>query len=348
MRARAASYIIWALMLLLAAGAALAQAPTGTINLVTADGVSRADFNITNPGLWTFQGGVTVTNYPSVAILPPVGLNYGLTITESFTGTTSAASGFEGSYINVTSDNATINTGGGAYLIPFDVQDLNFGGSAAQGGRIMGSFQFIQTAASSASSPLQDYVGGQFFAKTLTGDGGISGAPRGEYYGGWSIVQLGPSATYISAMTAHEFDILAPAGSSVTNKAIITLTHAVADSALGSTNDADIWVFGGDATHGSNIGLQFGRTDLSANGGVNTGGALIAAVGAYTYFSGIDFSQATFTGDAWRSNGSTIDGNGNALVHTLNLAAIPTSAGSGGLFMCVDTSGNTYKKATCP
>lgn len=60
MRARAASYILWALMLLLGAGMAIAQAPTGTITLSTGDGVIRGDFNYTNPNIWTFSGGVAV------------------------------------------------------------------------------------------------------------------------------------------------------------------------------------------------------------------------------------------------------------------------------------------------
>lgn len=33
---------------------------------------------------------------------------------------------------------------------------------------------------------------------------------------------------------------------------------------------------------------------------------------------------------------------------TFNASAIPTSAGAGGLYVCVDTSGNFYKKAACP
>lgn len=33
---------------------------------------------------------------------------------------------------------------------------------------------------------------------------------------------------------------------------------------------------------------------------------------------------------------------------TIKVNGLPASAGAGGLFLCVDTSGNVYKKATCP
>lgn len=39
---------------------------------------------------------------------------------------------------------------------------------------------------------------------------------------------------------------------------------------------------------------------------------------------------------------------GQTIVQTLRLLAVPTSAGTGGLYMCVDNTGVTYKKASCP
>ena len=39
---------------------------------------------------------------------------------------------------------------------------------------------------------------------------------------------------------------------------------------------------------------------------------------------------------------------GVTINNTLNVAGLPTSAGSGGLVVCVDTSGNLYKKSSCP
>lgn len=41
-------------------------------------------------------------------------------------------------------------------------------------------------------------------------------------------------------------------------------------------------------------------------------------------------------------------GKATTISTTLSIAGIPTSAGSGGLYVCVDTSGNTYKKSSCP
>jgi phosphoribosylformylglycinamidine (FGAM) synthase-like amidotransferase family enzyme len=50
------------------------------------------------------------------------------------------------------------------------------------------------------------------------------------------------------------------------------------------------------------------------------------------------------------SVGSTTDpGATNALIQgAITVAGLPTSAGAGGLNVCVDTSGVFYKKATCP
>ena len=39
---------------------------------------------------------------------------------------------------------------------------------------------------------------------------------------------------------------------------------------------------------------------------------------------------------------------GTLTAGTLTLSAIATSAGGGGLFVCIDTAGVMYKKATCP
>lgn len=287
--------------------------------------------------------------YGGLTLTPPTGLNFGFTLTEAFTGSTSSSAGFPSSYIAITSDTAAITLGGtGGYLSALDVQDLNFGGSAAQGGRIMGNFEFTQTAKSSPSSPLQDYVGVFGFAKTLTGEGGSAGAlnGKGEYYGGWFVTQLGPSATFVSAMTSAEFDLNAPAGSSVANKANITLGRSSGDVVQGSANDADIWIFGWDTTHGANIGIQFGRTDITGNGAVSTGGALIAAVGAYTYLSGVDFSQATFTGFAWDSPGAEIGAVGDVLFRSLTTANTLKFA-SASQFTAVTNCGSLASSTKC-
>lgn len=261
----------------------------------------------------------TLTGTPRIVgtldLLPPTGLNNGFTLTQAMSGTTSSSAGFPANYIAITSDVAAITLGGtGAYLSPLAVQDLNFGGSAAQGGRIMGNFEFTQTAMSNSASPLQDYVGVFGFSKTLTGEGGSSGAlnGRGAYWGGWFVTQLGPSATFVSSMTSAEFDVLAPAGSSVANKANLDLGRPSGDVVGGSANDAVIWMWGWDTTHGANVGIQFGRTDIVGNGSVQTGGTLIAEVGPYTYGGGIDFSQATFNSFFLKSTGTIIGTVGDA------------------------------------
>jgi hypothetical protein len=50
--------LIWA-----SASAAFAQPANDTINLRTGDGVSRGDFNISSPSIWTFYGGISLGSY---------------------------------------------------------------------------------------------------------------------------------------------------------------------------------------------------------------------------------------------------------------------------------------------
>lgn len=58
-------------------------------------------------------------------------------------------------------------------------------------------------------------------------------------------------------------------------------------------------------------------------------------------------SSSTTTGALQSAGGLGIAG-AAYIGTTLNIGTIPTSAGGGGLYVCIDTSGNTYKKSACP
>lgn len=105
----------------------------------------------------------------------------------------------------------------------------------------------------------------------------------------------------------------------------------------------------------SNTGLAITAARVNLSQTVYTGGSatplsiwtsgnfLIASAGAN------GFAVNSADGTTTLLSVSSASNTGNAIFHgALAILGIPTSAGGGGLYVCVDTSGNTYKKASCP
>lgn len=80
---------------------------------------------------------------------------------------------------------------------------------------------------------------------------------------------------------------------------------------------------------------------ITGSGGGTSGPAFYAAGNALTFVGGS-------SGYQWNTTAN------NAALMTLSnsgalaLPSIPSSAGAGGLYVCVDTAGVFYKSATCP
>jgi hypothetical protein len=92
----------------------------------------------------------------------------------------------------------------------------------------------------------------------------------------------------------------------------------------------------------------------SLDGSLSTGNFLTYIVGtALSNYnsSAIAFHNAGGSGSTsnylqlsmFGANGINIYGTGE-----VSMPSLPTSAGGGGLYVCVDTSGNMYKKSSCP
>lgn len=116
-------------------------------------------------------------------------------------------------------------------------------------------------------------------------------------------------------------------------------------------SDYGIWDQGNSPVSFYSSGAHTGSSILDAS----TSGAFLHSTGHYSY-AFLDESTSTFginlsgtysnsqiIGTGWSVNPA-----GNGVLHAMQITAIPTSAGSGGLYVCVDTSGNTYKKSACP
>jgi hypothetical protein len=114
-----------------------------------------------------------------------------------------------------------------------------------------------------------------------------------------------------------------------------------------------LWTFG--------IGVQFDVNPIVATSGA---GAAITINGPSGYSAQnllqvngstlgamyVDASQ-TIMGSVTANPLKLIYNNSAVLTMTnisMNVPGLPTSAGSGGLYICVDTSGNFYKKSSCP
>ena len=197
---------------------------------------------------------------------------------------------------------------------------------------------------------------------------------------GLSIVQAGNDAIQGTTTDAMIYGINAPGAVGwknaiyldAVNNRVISATGCIlclgASQTIAKGIDLTGWTFSGNT---------FASTGFAVSGaGKITAGSVIINDGIGAQFSGssavytpIYFTDTNTSGNNWAfgpgvGTGSAsslniynytttttvfqISNAGKLTVPTLNLSAAPTSAGSGGLYLCIDTSGNTYKKASCP
>lgn len=301
---------------------------------------------------------LTVSSTGSLAQTPTTpyasGAVPGINTTYSATGSAGTATSATISALNVTTDTLAVSGApGNAFLNLQTIQDTNFGGSTATGGRIMLYAALTQTAASASYNAFPDYVGAQGSINSLSGDGGTVGTPKGNYYGLWGTASLGPLAAFVGSLQSLELDINAANGSSVSSKSMLLLAHLGGDTAHGSVVDANIWMFNANGSVGANQGILFGRTDGFGGLGVGPTGTLLATANEVaTIGSGFDLTgggNTTITNFAWKSPGASIDGSGNGKLNTLGLPATAgqvfwgTNSGTnGGQILLDQTSTNMF------
>jgi len=116
------------------------------------------------------------------------------------------------------------------------------------------------------------------------------------------------------------------------------------DSEQGSLIDAAYAIFSVAGTRGWKYGIDFAGAPVYGGNALSPAGTVLGSTAATPTLAaqGIDLQNFTISGNAFRSTGFAVSGTG-ALT-----ASLPTSAGGGGLAVCVDTAGAMYKKATCP
>jgi hypothetical protein len=167
--------------------------------------------------------------------------------------------------IHIPSDTATVY--GPSFLNAFSVYE-NFGGSTVQGGRQGVQSIVNQTAPTSAGNANRNYVGGTFIAQTATGDGGtgltydptgaLPSQAQGGYFGINPVVITYPGATNILNASTGEFNIGLQAGSSVAYKSGIQISALGSDQVKGAAVDAMISLSNQFGAIGFRDGILFG------------------------------------------------------------------------------------------
>lgn len=187
----------------------------------------------------------------------------------------------------------------------------------------------------------------------LKNQGGTLGAgASGQVWGVAAIAELyndgtDPPTGIISV--SNEFDVIMPTGTSANNRYGLNAVD-FGSAVQGATEDAAYVISALTGSIGFKNGILFssngGGIPMSSDGSVLT--SLTSAPLAVTY--GIDLNNFTVSQQAFRGPGGTweVDGAGNQITQTLRISALPGSGGSGGLFLCADSTGATYKNSTCP
>jgi hypothetical protein len=201
-----------------------------------------------------------------------------------------------------------------------------FGGSNINNGRNAIAANLQMTSATSPTNPFRFYVAANFLSNMQNGDGGSAGTPNGAIEAVTGLTYLQGTSTNVRNMTAAEFSISANAGSSVAQKAILTLDTFVTDSAHGVTNgavtgvDTYIWSFATGTSY--NTWAQIDMTGGVAP--VATTGTFIKILGSYTTTNGIDFGSTVQSGNTlqWGGGSWFLAGNGNATLNNVTAANI--------------------------
>lgn len=190
------------------------------------------------------------------------------------------------------------------------------------------------------------YVGNWAVSFCNANLGGTIGTPLASCIASNPQVRATSSATYLTEVGGMEVDVEADTGSAPANKIGINITTIGTDAAQGSSTDAALLIGSVSASPAWKNGIAFSNFNGAVP--IATSGSVLSVLTAETVAHGINFTNLTCSSDCWKSPGATIDGSGNETVNKVTVSSIPTSAGAGGLYVCVDTSGVTYKKASCP
>jgi hypothetical protein len=264
------------------------------------------------------------------------GIVTGFTLNQAFSGTLAAVTNASYNSFTVASDNVDLKGGTGSVLGIYDA----FGGSNMTGSRIASTTTVSMTApsnnkAAGYSTEAIAYGTSAVVATAAVNDGGTSISPYGSLFGTNAGVHLLSGATYWNKVRAAGFTTNIQTGASVAYKYGIGVYQTYTDKVQGTQGDAAVHI-GGQA---GCVGWQY----LFAIGGpdgvraMNSGTTIMYVqnssleISPPTIQGGIDLSNVSISGYAFKSSGFSVDGNGNiTIAGTLTAGAVRAGAFTAG------------------
>jgi hypothetical protein len=233
-------------------------------------------------------------------INPPTGLSNAIVTNQNLTGT---AAGNVANAINITTDNIVA---GSNVSVGFAVNQ-GFGGAAATGGRQALTGAVSLNSATNASNPNRTYTGVFGSSTSIANDTGTnstsSATSAGEVQGANFLAQLGSSATNFFAVIGCECNTAMFAGSSTWAKAIGAFSGAGADTVAGTVINTMQWMYNHAGAVKWTTGILMDNLGGLGNFPISTTGTIFKTGGNGSCANGIDFSNTTFSGFAFLSNG---------------------------------------------
>lgn len=263
-------------------------------------------------GFWA----VVYNNYPSLqisdtqitaiaptVIVPPAGLNKGISIIQA-----SASGTATNPNLNEIAIADSVDAGSG--VVNGMALYHGFGTSSAKGARQSLLVINDLTSATAATNPNRFYVAIDGIARASTSDGGGPGLgqQKGSLFGLNTTALLMSGATNMAEASGAEIDTDCRAGSSVLDKYGLKVAQVATDVVAGSRFDA--------ALHfGNQAGAIGWGTLIQIGDGINatpltTAGVVMNVKGSPTFAFGIDFAAATFTNFAFRAPNFTVNPQG--------------------------------------
>jgi len=181
----------------------------------------------------------------------------GVHLAEPITGSDFGASTAKFNYIRIDDDrlNAVDDVTAGQKVDGVMVVH-RFGGAGTKGGRHAGEFLLSQNAATESTNTDRNYVGLVGMSYSATGDGGVSGTPKGGWFGCNFVGSLDAGAMYGYNVTAGEFNVKIATGASAEIRTGIQI--AGQGAVRGNNVDAGLSIGCAAGSPAWNIGLYLG------------------------------------------------------------------------------------------
>ena len=265
----------------------------------------------------------------------PSSLNKGIVVNQATSG--SPGTNVDYNSITVSPDNATLS-GFSAYGL--DV--VHAVGASATGSRSAFKGEVDLTTAATTGG---DLIGGTFVSFATANNGGTdTGAGAvGTLFGCSCIAELGNGGTNWLIVTGAELQaIILTGGSSKIRFGLTIASNGDLQGASSGAFDAGIGFYSY-----SSVGYQFGMqfTNLvGSNAPLSSTATIFGTDGSSnTVANFADFHTYTISTNIFNFANFVVSGAG-----AVTAKGLPASAGSGGLYVCVDTNGVMYKKSACP